>query len=393
MLRLAYFSPLPPQRTGIADYSADLLSALALLADVTLFVDDPKRVDAGLRAQFPIRSIADFPDSRWAYDLALYQVGNSVYHSRIYAMALRYPGVVVLHDYTLHHLVASMTAGVGNFAAYLREMAYARGLDGIAKARAIAQGDETPLFTWPLNDRLVDVSLGTLVHSTYVQDKLLTVHPRARVAQTAQPLPPPTARCRKQLRADLGLPGEAFILITCGAITLERRLDVVLDCFVDYHRAHPDSLWLIAGEAKADVTPWRDALRAADVGDSVREIGYIDGLDAFYDYVAASDVCVNLRYPTAGETSASVLRALAVGTPVIVSDVGWYAELPDDVCAKIAHDGTESGQLFAALESWQRDRASRLAAGERARTFVSQTCDPVRVAEAYVAFCDALLTA
>lgn len=388
-MRLAYFSPLPPQHTGIADYSADLLPALASQADVTLFVDAPDRVAAGLRAAFPVRRITDFPEARWGYDVALYQMGNSICHSRIYAMALRYPGVVVLHDYTLHHLVASMTAGAGHFAAYLREMAYARGPEGAAKAREIAQGDATPLFAWPLNARLVDVSLGTLVHSIFVQDKVLAAHPQARVKQIAQPLPLPAVGRRRQLRDDLGLPGDAFILITCGAITPEKRLDVVLDAFVAYHRDQPGSLWLIAGEPQADVTRWRDLLRAANAGDSVRELGYVDGVDALYDYIAASDVCVNLRHPTAGETSASVLRALAVGTPVIVSDVGWYAELPDDVCVKITHDGTESVQVIAALESWQRDPAARLAAGERARAYVAEMCDPARVAADYVEFCSA----
>lgn len=392
MLRLAYFSPLPPQRTGIADYSADLLPGLSLQAEVTLFVDDPKIVDSGLRAQYPVRSITDFPKDRWAYDLALYQIGNSVFHSGIYTMALRYPGVIVLHDYTLHHLIASMTAGTGDFPTYLREMAYAKGLEGIEKARAIAEGAETPLHTWPLNERLVDVSVGILVHSDFVRDKLLTVHPRAQVNQINQPVPLPPVRDRQQVRANLELPADAFILITYGNITPEKRLDVVLECFKNYHREHPDSLWLVAGEQKVDVEQWRDALQAAELGDCIREIGYIEGLDAFYDYVAASDVCINLRYPTAGETSASVLRALAVGTPVIVSDVGWYSELPDAVCVKITHDGSEVAQLFTALESWHLDSTARLAAGNQARAYIAQSCEPMRVAEAYVAFCETILS-
>lgn len=392
MLQLAYFSPLPPQRTGIADYSADLLPALSLRSDITLFVDDPEGVVSRLREQFPVLPIATFPENRWAYDLALYQMGNSVFHTFIYEMALRYPGVVVLHDYTIHHLIASMTVGAGNFAAYLREMAYARGMAGLAKAREIALGAKTPLFAWPLNARLVDVSLGVMVHSRFVQDKLLAAHPRARIAQIVQPMPLPAARDRQKARIALGLPDDAFILITCGNITPEKRLDVVLGCFKAFSRQHPESLWLIVGEPKADVAHWRAQLQAADLGDRVREVGYIEGLEVFYDYVAASDVCVNLRDPTAGETSASVLRAMAVGTPVIVSDVGWYAELPERVCIKIIHDGTEEDQVLAGLERWHADTAARRSAGAQARAYVAQMCDPARVAEAYVAFLESLLS-
>ena len=391
MLRLAYFSPLPPQRTGIADYSADLLLALSSLSATTLFVDDPEAIAPYLKAQFPIRPITAYPEERWAYDLALYQMGNSVFHGAIYEMALRYPGVVVLHDYVLHHLIATLTVGAGNFAAYVREMAYARGLEGIAKAREIARGASTPLFTWALNARLVDVSLGVLVHSRFVQDKLLAAHPRARVAQIAQPVPLPVVRDRQKVRTALGLSDDAFILMTCGAITPEKRLDVVLECFKAFSHRHSDALWLIVGEPKADVARWRAQLQAAGLGDSVREIGYIEGLALFYDYLAASDVCVNLRDPTAGETSASVLRAMAVGTPVIVSDVGWYSELPDCVSAKVVHDGAEAVQLLTVLERWYADAAARRSAGAQARAYVAQTCDPASVAEAYVAFCKANL--
>ena len=62
-LRIAFFSPLPPAKSGIADYSAALLEPLKRLADVTVFTDQPKAIDAT------------------RYDAFLYQIGNNAFHA------------------------------------------------------------------------------------------------------------------------------------------------------------------------------------------------------------------------------------------------------------------------------------------------------------------------
>lgn len=99
--RLAYFSPLPPSPSGIADYSAELLPHLAELADITLFSDQPQAGSLGL----PSYPTGDYPARRHAFDLPLYQMGNSDRHEAMFEMMMRFPGVVVLHDYFLHHFI------------------------------------------------------------------------------------------------------------------------------------------------------------------------------------------------------------------------------------------------------------------------------------------------
>jgi glycosyltransferase involved in cell wall biosynthesis len=113
--------------------------------------------------------------------------------------------------------------------------------------------------------------------------------------------------------------------------------------------------------------------------------------DAFLDAIAAADVCVNLRHPSAGETSLSALRALAAGVPVVVSDVGWYREIPDEVCVRICHDGTETAALEKALLHWLRNPERRRVAGAAGRSYVSQVHDPERTAAGYIAFVNRIL--
>src|SRR5450759_5136648 len=84
IMRVAFVSPLPPSKTGVADYSAALLEPLRGLADVEVFADAERTFD-------PAR-----------YDVALYQIGNNPYHAFAYETAVRHPGVVVMHEANLH---------------------------------------------------------------------------------------------------------------------------------------------------------------------------------------------------------------------------------------------------------------------------------------------------
>jgi glycosyltransferase involved in cell wall biosynthesis len=394
LLKIAYFSPLPPQRTGIADYSAELLPHLAQEAKITLFVSEASAVSPELQARFPMCEVIQFPHVCWQYDIALYQMGNSLFHRDIYTMLKRYPGLTVLHDYVLHHFVACVTAGEGNFAAYVRELAYAMGRDGAARAHAIQRGESpTPLFEWPLNERVVDLSVGVLVHSDYVRRQLLAAHPLARVRKVNQPIPLPSRRDRSAVRNRLSLPGDAFIVITCGQVTPEKRLDLLLRAFARFHRHYANTLWLIVGEPAVERGHWDEAVRSLGVQDAVQQVGYVEGLETLYDYIAASDVCANLRFPTVGETSASVLRAMAIGCPVVVSDVGWYGELPDDCCSKLAHEGAEVETLAQILLELAGDPERCREIGECGRAYVAERCDPRTAARTYLDFIADIISA
>lgn len=388
MLRLAYFSPMPPQHTGIADYSADLLPVLATMAEVTVFTDNNTASSALEPAGIVIAPIDAYFGSNWQYDMTIYQIGNSLYHEVIYAAAIRRPGVVVLHDYTLHHFVASTTVGRGDFASYLREMALEQGPQGYRDSWRIREGAHTPLFEVPLTARLIDKSIGLLVHSEHTKRLVERRHPRSRVGRTSQPIPLPPMRDPSCLRTELGLPQDAFVIITCGSDTPEKRLDIVANAVETFHQMHPSAIWLKTGAAfRSDGR----GTAAEHLQEWIYDIGYVNGLSSLNSLLMASDLCVNLRFPTAGETSASCLRAMAAGCPVIVSDVGWYRELPSESCPRVVHDGTEVSQLVAIFEAWHGSEMDRLTAGILARQYVAENCAPEKVAAAYIGFVETIL--
>ena len=379
-LRLAYFSPLPPARSGIADYSADLLPVLTERANVTLFSDAPV-TPLGL----PHQPFDAFPAERWAYDLPLYHMGNSAYHTDIYRLLRRFPGVIVLHDFTLHHFVAHLTLGAGSFAAYVREMGYELGETAAPLVRDIRSGRApNPLYDVALNQRVIDSSLGLIVHSRTVAGWIHAVRPAARVAVIPHLVVPRPVRSR---RAELNLPAEAVLIAAVGQVTVAKQLPLALRAFRRLLDFVPEARFLIVGEVLPEVD--LDAvIGELGIGERVMRLDYVESLGAFVDWVATADIVLNLRYPTLGETSGAALRVMAAGRPLVVFDHGWYGELPDEAAVKVPP--LDEGALLAALLELAGDPARRAALGAAAAQYVAEQCAPAVVADAYVAFMTAL---
>lgn len=378
-VRIAYFSPLPPERSGIADYSAELLPPLAERAAVTVFAEEPAAV-SGLTV--PVEPLADYPRRRWAFDLALYHMGNSDHHTAIYRTALRYPGVVVLHDLYIHHFVAHTTAGQGDGAAYARELGYALGDAGYPLLQDIRTGRRpTPLSEVALHDRLLDTNLATIVHSRYAQAHIAAARPEARTVVIPQLIASGAGTSR---RDQLSLPDGAVLFGSVGQVTAARQLPLVLRALRRLRDDGLDARFLVAGEVLPEVG-LDDAIQALGLAPYVIQTGYVSTIGDFIDWIATPDVVVNLRQPTLGETSASALRAMAAGCPVVVSDHGWYAELPEEAVVKVPAEAGEDA-LLAVMRALAGDPAWRAALGQAAAAHISTVARPDAVAQAYVTF-------
>jgi glycosyltransferase involved in cell wall biosynthesis len=371
-MRLAYFSPLSPQRSGIADYSAELLPHLSRYLEVEPFVDDGVRVDPALSERFPVRSEREFPGlwERGRYDAVLYHLGNNPdYHARIWKRMVRHPGIVVLHEAMLHHLVRGMTLAQGDLAGYLEEMRYAYGRTGLSMARrSLDTGIPLDVWSYPLFERAVDASLGLIVHNETTRQRVLASRPLARVTTILHHLSLGNLALgedrREEVRASLGIPPGAFVAASYGFITPAKRLEVSLRAFAQLRRERPDAVYLLVGE----VSPHYDfaSVLTPELSAGVRLLGRTE-IDTFLRTMAAADVAVNLRYPSAGETSGTLIRLLGLGKPVIVSKLGAFAEIPDGCCAKIDLDETEEDLLFEVLLRLATDEELRRTMGENAR--------------------------
>jgi glycosyltransferase involved in cell wall biosynthesis len=355
-MRVAYYSPLPPSRSGIADYSALLLPALADRIDVV--VARPGRFRREPKA-----------------DVRLYHVGNDAEaHGWIVDELRRRPGVVVLHDFVLHHLVVGLTFARGDAAGYLAAMEREAGLVGRLLAYAVLDNKLSPLWEtrpedFPLAGVALDHATGLIVHSHYVEERARASGyrgPIVRVPHPAWPVP------------DLEpAPLEGAPLFGCfGHLNESKRISQLLSAFARLRERRPDARLLLVGSASA-------RLVRLELPEGVIRREYVPE-DELWSLMAACDAIVGLRSPTMGETSGTAIRALSLGKPLVVSDVGWFSELPDDAALKVAVDEREEQTLAAALEALT-DPEARRAMGEAARSLVEREHRVDRVAELYTA--------
>lgn len=392
-MKLAYFSPLSPIRSGISAYSQDLLPYLADRAEIDLFIDDYTPTHPIIAERFPIYSRLAYGANRWAYDATIYHLGNHLYHEGIYHTFLQYPGIVVLHDFNLYGLVGGATLGRDDRVGFVREMGYAQGIESSQRAWRIVNGRETmEANDYPLNRRVLDLSLGVIVHSNYVRRLVTQRSPQSRSIKVNMgiPLSPlPSTEARAKARQALSISPDDLLIASFGLVTPEKRVASVLRAFAELLKDYPHARYALVGEMAPGCDP-AETVRELGLENRVIVTGYLPFAD-YQAYMAAADVAVNLRYPTAGETSASVLRLLAAGLPTLVSDVGWFAELPDAVCRKVAPDKAEVETLCQHLTQLASNAEARRSLGRRARDYVARHHSLEQAAADYITFIQTLL--
>jgi glycosyltransferase involved in cell wall biosynthesis len=362
-VRVAYYSPLAPERSGIADYSAQLVPVLG--QQVSLHV-----VPRGARR--PPRHV----------DLDLYHVGNNPdAHAWIVDALRRRPGVVVLHEFVLHHLVAGITLGRGDAQGYLDAMQREAGTVGRLLAHGVVDGLIPPLWEhrpeeFPLAGEILRDAVALVVHSAYVERRAREAGYEGAIWRVPMPAwsDPPVEERR--------LPADRFPIVGCfGYLNFTRRIPELLEAFGELRRRYPRALLVLGGAASPhfEIDDQLSALRAEG---ALLRLQHVPE-STLWQLLADSDVVVSLRYPTMGETSAMAVRALSVGTPLVVTDVGWFSELPEETALKIPVGEGEAAALLGALERLSGDEGLRESMGAAGLRLARGEHDVQRVADLY----------
>lgn len=387
-LAIDFVSPLPPVRSGIADYSLDLLPHLAERCDLRLIALPGQPVAPEVAERFSLVG----PEHLGEADrLPFYQMGNNPYHREIHGLALKHPGVLTLHDLVLHHFLIEQTAKEGDLEAYRRQLVLDHGWIGDAAARPLfwPGGMGTAVqFALPAHRTLLCAQRGVLTHSAWAAAELSEEMPGLAVRAVPMGIPLPEdfdSAAGREFRHRLGLCDDQALLGSFGFQTPIKRTAVVIEALAspELEAVH----LLVAGE----VSPSLDLEARAEqlgVAERVHFLGFLP-FDDLQNAIAACDLCLNLRYPTAGETSASLLRILAVGKPAVVSDHAQAADLPGDLVVKVPLGDDESAVLVRRLAKLLADRSALEEMGRAARRHVAEHHRPEQAAEAMIAACHA----
>jgi SAM-dependent methyltransferase/glycosyltransferase involved in cell wall biosynthesis len=389
-MHLAYFSPLNPQPSGISDYSEELLPYLANQADITLFVDGFEPSNPDVRLKFTFHDYRRDPrvlETLGEYDAIVYHMGNDHrYHAGMLEVARQHPGIIIFHDYALQDFFFGLAQARGRMEIYLEEVFACHGYDATRDAaEAIERGSTPPLLArptdFPLNCRLARSAEGIIVHSEWSRVRFAKNAPAIPVGRINMPIKPPPESHTFLEANDVAT--RVVQIANFGLITPGKGIEQALRALSSL-KANHDFHYTLVGEPNSffDV---RALVREYDMEEHVTITGRVT-LEEFERQIAATDIALNLRERTVGETSASLCRIMAAGVPAIVFNVGAFSELPGDAVIKIEHDEHADALLQAYLRRLIEDQHLRERIGQNARSHILTEHNIEQGAAGYLAF-------
>jgi glycosyltransferase involved in cell wall biosynthesis len=390
---LVVFSPLPPMPTGIGDYTYELLPSLATHYTCTVIAEDgipDLTAPPGIR----LLRLRDYLDQAEAFaaDVHLYMVGNNPDHLYLLPTLASHPGVVVLHDPGLHHLLDCATASLGDAEGYCAAVEAEYGAPGRLLADQWRQHelrDRQMLYDMPMLRHLLGPAKHVIVHSRFAAHKALAQAPDTPVTIAPhQYAPPAIRRSRAELRARLGIGADEVVFLSLGFVSHIKRIDSAMRALARIAGRLPPFRYVIAGELRPDELDVARLARTLGLTRQVLTTGYVADQD-FFGMLDMADVVINLRYPVGGETSGTLIRALGSGACVVVVDAGPFAEIPDGAAIKLPWGPRFEADLSDTLLRLAISPAARNQIGARAAEEIGRRNSPAATIAAYRAAIDA----
>ena len=377
---LAIFTPLPPSRSGIGVYALEQIAVLARAWEPTVVIADNAPDPDGLPVDVPV-----FRQSEWRSDAVrdfstrrLYHLGNNIDHEFVFRELLARPDTAILHDVNLHHLIHCATALRGNLEDYWK---YFRAQYGASSKRLAGlwiagfADDRHRIYEMPLNRVVLDSLRGVVVHSAHAEAEVRALVPELPLCRTPHHFMPPTrsAGSREAARARLGLPRDESIIVSAGFVSDYKQIGTALRALSRARTRLPRFRYILAGEAW-DKGKFRQEIHREGLSGVVTLTDYLP-LQTMDDYIDAADLVICLRWPTAGESSGVLARALGAGRCVIVYDFAAFADIPDNVAIKLPLDTRDTTALEEAIVRATTDSDWRSQFEGAAKTYARRDLD------------------
>lgn len=389
--RLAYVSPLPPGKSGIADYSAELLPELARYYDIDVVVDQEEITDTWVAANFMPRTVQWFREHADGYDRILYHFGNSSFHQHMFDLLEQHPGIVVLHDFFLSGILNYLEGAFRRPGAFRNALYQSHGYPALVDDKV--NGREAAFWKYPCNKAVLDQATGVIVHSEFSRQlaRLWYGPDSSGDWQTipllrAFPALGNRAEVREQARQRLGIGNDEFLICSFGLLGPTKLNDRLLNAWLESPLSR-DTRCRLVFVGENDTHAYGKELAAAitranaQCGNRIKITGFAPPA-SYRDYLAAADVAVQLRSLSRGETSASILDCLAHGIATAINANGSAAELPEQVLVKLADDFRQSDLSDALWRLW-KDQELRTELSHRALAYLQTEHHPARVGRMY----------
>jgi glycosyltransferase involved in cell wall biosynthesis len=386
--RLAYVSPLPPERSGISDYSAELLPELFRHYEIDVVAVQTSVTSDWITNNCAIRSTEWFEKNHHLFDRVLYHFGNSTFHLHMFHLLETIPGAVVLHDFFLSGIVAHMEFHGIEPLFWVNELYLGHGYKAVAD-RYNAKHQAEVIWKYPCNMSVLRNALGTIIHSDNSRRLATEWYGSGDQAEWADiPLlrVPDYSRPADKLaaRAALGLDKDDFVVCSFGLLGPSKLNDRLIEAWAASPlSADGECVLIFVGENDANEYGARLLKDIKAMGSKARVsiTGWVD-TDVYKSYLVAADVGVQLRTLSRGETSAAVLDCMNYGLATIANANGSMADLPEDGVVRLP-DAFEVPQLTAALVDLWRSPEWRARIATRSKEIVRTLHSPQECAKRY----------
>jgi glycosyltransferase involved in cell wall biosynthesis len=328
-MKLAWFSPISPIRSGIAHYSAELVPELKTKHSIDIFVDDhPTQQLNDARNTFSAHEFI-WKHKNNPYDLMVYQLGNSPFHDYMWPYLIRYSGLVVLHDGHLHHSRGRCLLQAKRRDHYKSEFCFNHpGTNPNITELGISGLLGTLTFLWPMRRIVTEASRLVVLHDAWLANEIKDESPQAQVMT----IPMGVSKCvsssnaREKVNSRHNIPSDVILFAAFGKLTPEKRIPQILRAIQLVNTKSVPVHILLCGETVDHYSALADA-ESLGIRHLVTITNYVEN-SAMPDYISASDVCLCLRWPSSRETSSSWLRCLSAGRPTIITDLVQLANIP-----------------------------------------------------------------
>ena len=394
-MKIAYCSPFSPIKSGISDFSEELVPELAKNKDVDieLFYNTPieNKAIAGKFAYHDISSLCDRGTAD-KFDVIVYHMGNNYnYHKCIADVFMKRPGILELHDLSLHNYIAAEKYLPNLIDEYLDIVEYCHGSSGVRIVREFLEGRaaepwETHAMELTVNKHFIDNARGIIVHSDAAKQMVKAARPEVPVINIPLHVTDPkkiSDEEKKRAKAKLSISDKCVVFGSFGFVTNNKRIYSALEALARYKTN--DFRYIIVGDILDTDINIEQKAKELGIADKVIITGYVS-LEQYNLYMSACDVCINLRYPTNGESSANLQRILGMGIPAIVTDTGTFSEYPDCCTIKVSYDSTETDSILKAVRKITDSRRDYERYRDNAAKFILENADIKNNSKRYIDF-------
>lgn len=367
-LKMLYASPFAPKKSGISDYSEILVHALSKKFDITLLIDDYKIECESLKNYDVLRYKKDTIDFS-SYDYLVYNMGNNPdFHDYMYELCIAHPGLIILHDFVLYYLFVGHYQKLGTLYSKLYEFG---GRDALLTVKNAVKVNGNSLLEQkelaarlPLNKELLESGNKIMVHSEYALNAVLEHTDQARRIPMIQQVSSAfTLIDKEKLFKKYGIPKDAYIISSFGIVAPSKLNHVACEVVQRMGKNSDKELcYVMVGEGEY-VDSYVDGKR-------IIKTGYVD-MDEFDSFIVHSDMVLNLRHPSMGETSAALVKILQMGKPCVIVDEAWFSEIPDTCAIKLSVNEIER-QLEDKLAEYINDDKKCEMLGTNARNYIAK---------------------